>query len=237
MAFDDRIEGRTQADEPAANAQLEAAPPEIRIIFNEQVEGAFSQVQLFDDQGQQVDGGGSGLAAGDPTTLVLPLEPIAPGLYTVIWQTVGSDGHKVIGNFIFTVLPSAATPTSAQPAATASVAAPTPAPAVPPPSVSAAPQAPGWLATLMAWLRTALTLMAGGVALTQFTGDRPLLPAVGLGLLLLGCACGSVGFVRYRAAGRAIRRGELPPPGIGPAALTAGVVALASVLVAVYLFG
>ena len=89
--------------------------------------------------------------------------------------------------------------------------------------------------TLLAWLRTALTLMAGGVALAQFAGDRPILQAIGVGLLMLGSVGGLIGFARFRATGRAIRERQLPAPGHGPALMTAGVVALAAVLVAVYL--
>jgi putative membrane protein len=90
--------------------------------------------------------------------------------------------------------------------------------------------------TLLAWLRTALTLVAGGVALAQFVGDRTAPPAVGVGLLVLGSVCGVTGYVRYRAAGRAIRAGRLPAPGYGPAGLTAGVVALAAILAVIYAY-
>jgi putative membrane protein len=89
--------------------------------------------------------------------------------------------------------------------------------------------------TLLAWLRTALTLLAGGVALIQFAGARPLLRAVGIGLLVLGSVAGYIGHRRYKSAGRAIRAGELPAPGHGPAIITSGVVALAALLIAAYL--
>ncbi len=89
--------------------------------------------------------------------------------------------------------------------------------------------------TLLAWLRTALTLMAGGVALAQFADNRPALQVIGIGLLVLGSVGGLIDFARFRATRRAIRAGQLPAPGHGPALMTAGVVALAAVLVAVYL--
>jgi putative membrane protein len=91
--------------------------------------------------------------------------------------------------------------------------------------------------TLLAWLRTALTLMAGGVALAQLGHDRPVLQFVGLGLLGLGAAGAVVGYRRYRATGRAIRAGRLPAPGRGPALMTAGVIVLAGAIVAIYLLG
>jgi putative membrane protein len=89
--------------------------------------------------------------------------------------------------------------------------------------------------TLLAWLRTALTLLAGGVALAQFGADSIALRAVGVGLLILGSASGLIGYLRYRAAGQAIRTGRLPSPGHGPAIMTSGVVMLATVLLIVYL--
>jgi putative membrane protein len=88
--------------------------------------------------------------------------------------------------------------------------------------------------TLLAWLRTALTLQAGGVALARLAGHSAVLSGVGIGLLTLGSIAAVIGYLRYRATGRAIRAGQLPAPGRGPALLTAGVVVLAAVLVAIY---
>src|SRR5262245_22182551 len=90
--------------------------------------------------------------------------------------------------------------------------------------------------TLLAWLRTALALQAGGVALAQLAGHRTMQAVLGLALLVLGSVAGVVGYVRYRSAGRAIRAGALPAPGRGPAFMTAGVVVLAVVLAAIYGF-
>ena len=53
--------------------------------------------------------------------------------------------------------------------------------------------------TLLAWLRTALTLIAGGVALAQLGHGRPALQAVSLGLLGLGIADAVIGHRRYRS--------------------------------------
>jgi putative membrane protein len=88
--------------------------------------------------------------------------------------------------------------------------------------------------TLLAWLRTALTLQAGGVALIQLAGHSEVLSGASFGLLALGSAGAVIGFVRYRAADRAIRTAQLPPAGLGQVLLTAGVVVLATVLVVNY---
>jgi putative membrane protein len=88
--------------------------------------------------------------------------------------------------------------------------------------------------TLLAWLRTGLALQAGGVALAQVGRGSVVLSAFGLALLALGAATAVIGYVRYRAAARAIRAGELPRSGFGPAAVTAAVVVLAAGLVIAY---
>jgi len=79
--------------------------------------------------------------------------------------------------------------------------------------------------TLLAWVRTALTLLAGGVGVAQFgtaVGARTWLAVLLVGL---GVAAAAAGGVRYTAADRAIRAGRLPVTGPAPLVLPA-VVAL-----------
>lgn len=86
--------------------------------------------------------------------------------------------------------------------------------------------------TLLAWVRTALTLLAGGVAVQQLTdGSTPL----ALALLVTGGLSGVAGGVRFRAADAAIRAGRLPAQGRAPYVLVAGVVLLAVAAVVVAL--
>ena len=82
--------------------------------------------------------------------------------------------------------------------------------------------------TLLAWVRTSLTLLAAGVGTLQLIEDE-WRTGPGLGLLLLGAAAAFVGLARYRRADAAIRRGRLPPVGRGPTTVAAavGVAALA----------
>jgi len=76
--------------------------------------------------------------------------------------------------------------------------------------------------TLLAWVRTSLTLLAAGVGTLQLIEDE-WRTGPGLGLLLLGAASAFVGLARYRSADAAIRRGQLPPAGLGPTAVAASV--------------
>lgn len=75
--------------------------------------------------------------------------------------------------------------------------------------------------TFLAWIRTALALMAGGVgieALNAATGQAsPLRTALAVLLLLAGVLCSATAFARWMATERALRRGRpLPAPRLAP---------------------
>jgi putative membrane protein len=89
--------------------------------------------------------------------------------------------------------------------------------------------------TLLAWIRTSVTLQAGGVGVLHFATSLTLNGVIGLALLLVGALSGLTGYGRYRAADRAIRRGDLPPPGLAPEVIVLAVVLLAVLLIAVAL--
>lgn len=90
--------------------------------------------------------------------------------------------------------------------------------------------------TALAWLRTALALVAGGVALTtltSFTDGHKLLDA----LAALACVSGGIlavsAIVQWRRSERALRLGEpLPPPKLLP--LLATGITLIAVILAMY---
>lgn len=90
--------------EPPPNARLEQAPDRVRITFNEPVEEAFASIQVLDQTGQAVDLGDGRRARDDPATLIASLPLLKPGVYTVVWQAVGRDGHLVKGNFAFSIV-------------------------------------------------------------------------------------------------------------------------------------
>ncbi|WP_083259565.1 YidH family protein [Cellulosimicrobium cellulans] len=90
--------------------------------------------------------------------------------------------------------------------------------------------------TALAWVRTGVGLVAGGVALTSFStfADLPgLVDLVAAVACLVGAACAVYALVTWRRNERALRRREpLPAPG-GLPVLVVGVVLLA-VLIAAY---
>jgi putative membrane protein len=88
--------------------------------------------------------------------------------------------------------------------------------------------------TLLAWLRTSLTLVAGGVGVHQFGTKVAGSTSIAILLLLTGIVSMSAGTYRFHAADRAIRAGRLPPGGRAPTVLAVAVTLIAvTVLVAV----
>jgi methionine-rich copper-binding protein CopC len=87
---------------PAAGAQLDKAPPQIVLTFNENVEPAFSTIDVKDFSGKAV-GGKAFVDTSDPVLLKLDLPALASGSYQVSWVAVGPDGHRRKGSYSFTV--------------------------------------------------------------------------------------------------------------------------------------
>jgi copper transport protein len=150
--------------DPQADAQLSAPPAQIRIIFNEPIEAAFAELRVFDTQARQVDDGSGARSASDPATLELTPPALPGGLYTVVWQVVGSDGHKVTGHYSFTILPQ---PSDAATPGTAADGAALPAPlatpmAVPELALPAASESSDRSTWLFALLRAIMLIGAFG---------------------------------------------------------------------------
>ena len=110
---------------PAEGAILDAAPPEIRVVFDEELETDGSRLQVVDAQGKSVDLGGGGVDLYDPdhATMLVKLPDLPEGVYTVNWTVALTDGDSSSGSFNFGVgnvtLPAA----QQQPAANPSEAA------------------------------------------------------------------------------------------------------------------
>jgi len=87
--------------EPGDAAQLAAAPPQLVLRFNSRIEHKLSRVTLVDASGRRalaLD------AEAPPDRLVAALPSLAPGSYTVEWQVLSVDGHRVAGTLGFTIV-------------------------------------------------------------------------------------------------------------------------------------
>jgi methionine-rich copper-binding protein CopC len=85
---------------PAANARVKS-PGQIKLVFSETLEPAFSGADLSDAAGKTVP---VSRAVGGDSISLMPLT-LKPGAYKVSWHSVGQDTHRLSGSFAFTVIP------------------------------------------------------------------------------------------------------------------------------------
>jgi methionine-rich copper-binding protein CopC len=89
---------------PAVGATV-GVPKEVSIWFTEQVEPAFSAIEVTDAAGTRVDQGGTHPDPADAKELRVGLKMLKPGTYKVNWHVVSVDTHRTRGDFSFTVTP------------------------------------------------------------------------------------------------------------------------------------
>jgi methionine-rich copper-binding protein CopC len=87
---------------PAADS-VGPSPARVSITFSEAVEPKFSSINVTDEQGKKFNTASSMPAIGDPKSLTLALPVLPPGGYLVHWVSLAADGHRLEGEYKFTV--------------------------------------------------------------------------------------------------------------------------------------
>ena len=87
---------------PRVGSTVNPAPKELVLWFTQQLEPAFSSIEVRNEQGATVTAGKTTIG-GDRTQLRIPLKALPPGNYKVIWQVLSVDTHRTEGNFTFRV--------------------------------------------------------------------------------------------------------------------------------------
>jgi copper resistance protein C len=85
---------------PLVGSTVASAPREVSLTFTQNLESAFSSVQVTDANGGRVD---QGKAQVSGNTMRVGLKSLSPGTYRVRWQALSVDTHKTEGHFTFTV--------------------------------------------------------------------------------------------------------------------------------------
>lgn len=87
--------------DPEDGSQLDAAPEQIVLTFNEEVNQNFASVAVTagDDRTNRV----TGEPMVDGETVTARVDDLAPGAYTVGYRVTSADGHVVSGSSVFTV--------------------------------------------------------------------------------------------------------------------------------------
>jgi hypothetical protein len=84
---------------PLVGSTVATAPQEVALTFTQNLEAAFSSVQVTDAKGARVDQGKPQISGN---TMRVGLKGTGPGRYQVHWHVLSVDTHKTEGNFSFT---------------------------------------------------------------------------------------------------------------------------------------
>lgn len=93
-----------KAPVPADNAVVERASQQLTLTFTEDIEPAFSGVEMINAQQQPVALEKAQLNPQQHDQLIVPIaQPLASGQYQVNWHVLSVDGHKTKGSYSFSV--------------------------------------------------------------------------------------------------------------------------------------
>ena len=89
--------------DPRVGSMVARAPTELSLWFTQEVEPAFSKVEVRDANGARVDEGSVMRDPANATLLRIALKPLPPGSYEVRWRMLSADTHPTEGHFRFDV--------------------------------------------------------------------------------------------------------------------------------------
>ena len=95
-----RAHAKLEKTEPAANATVQTAPTHVQLFFSEAPDVAVSKIEIkgASDKVKLVQAHVMG-----KSLMATVQGEMSDGVYTVLWQTSGDDGHPQKGEFAFTL--------------------------------------------------------------------------------------------------------------------------------------
>jgi methionine-rich copper-binding protein CopC len=85
---------------PLVGSTVASAPHEVSLTFTQNLEAAFSSVEVTGPNGARVDAGKAQISGN---TMHVGLKAAGPGTYHVRWHALSVDTHKTEGSFSFRV--------------------------------------------------------------------------------------------------------------------------------------
>ena len=85
---------------PVVGSTVASAPREVSLTFTQNLEAAFSSVEVTDASGARVDQGKPQISGN---SMRIGLKTLLAGRYRVRWQALSVDTHKTEGSFTFSV--------------------------------------------------------------------------------------------------------------------------------------
>jgi len=89
--------------DPKVGSALPASPTVVKAWYTEEIEPAFSKIQVFDATGKEIDNKDVKVDSTDKTLMSVSVPKLAAGVYKVKWSAVAVDTHHTTGTFSFTV--------------------------------------------------------------------------------------------------------------------------------------
>lgn len=155
--------------EPAANSTLKQAPNSVELWFSEELESTVSTIIVTDQNGKHVDKNNVTLAEGNKK-LLIDLEELGSGTYTVEWKALSTDQHTMKGKFTFNVALAENVVNTSTPTHPSSHTTPQTArrpPGLPQASESTEESGSTWMMSVVRWLQyLAMMSLVGGFAFT-----------------------------------------------------------------------
>ena len=124
-----RAHAELESSSPPAGGTVTTLPPQMTLVFGEEVKPGSAVVEVTGPDGKRADNGDAAVDLTDPErkTVTVSLFAGGPGQYSVHWENVSNtDGDPVSGDFTFSV----AAATSSSPVAAATPGNPTATPTV-----------------------------------------------------------------------------------------------------------
>src|SRR5262245_63029351 len=78
---------------PRVGNAVQTAPREVTLWFTQDLEPAFSTIEVRDASGTRVDSGKATLVSGDRKVLRVPVKSLPAGTYKVSWRVLSDDSQ------------------------------------------------------------------------------------------------------------------------------------------------
>jgi copper resistance protein C len=85
---------------PPVNGTVQTAPQQLTLWFTQNLETAFSTVQVTGPNGARIDQGKAQISGN---TMRIAIKSAGPGTYHVHWHALSVDTHTTQGNYAFHV--------------------------------------------------------------------------------------------------------------------------------------
>ena len=89
--------------DPKVGSTVSGSPSVVKAWFTEELEPAFSKIQVFDATGKEIDKKDVQVDATNKSLMSVSVPTLPAGTYKVKWSAVAVDTHHTTGTFTFTV--------------------------------------------------------------------------------------------------------------------------------------